>query len=199
MNKSKVSGFFTLARFSLKDKTLFAKRLAFLIGAGVPILDSLHLLRQQTRSRSQARVYEKIIADVANGQFLSTSLARFSHLFGHFAINIIRVGETGGVLSQNLNHLAEELKKRHSLRRKIISAMIYPALISVATLSLASLLTVYIFPKIMPIFSSLDVNLPWTTKVLIFLSVLSTMKIIQHSFSFFQFRQFLLRYFRFRH
>src|SRR3990167_7485113 len=70
-------------------------------------------------------------------------------MFGDFAINLIRVGETSGVLSQNLNYLADELKKKQILRQKGLSALVYPAFITVMTFAVAILLTAYIFPKIM--------------------------------------------------
>src|SRR5205085_1001314 len=104
-------------RLSVKDQTLFAKRLSFLVRAGVPILESLTLLRKQTKSKAKGRVYERIISDVSNGKFLYASLGRFSNIFGDFAVNIIRVGEMSGILSQNLNYLAEELRKKQALRR----------------------------------------------------------------------------------
>lgn len=169
---SKDFSFLTRPRFSAKDQTLFAKRLAFLVRAGVPMINSLEMLRKQAKSRSKKILYERLIADTANGQFLSTSLAKFRYVFGDFAVNIIRVGETGGILGQNLNYLAEELKKKHVLKRKVVSAMVYPIIITLATIGLTSLLTVYIFPKILPIFTSLHVPLPFTTRVLIFLSTL---------------------------
>lgn len=161
---------FLFTRLSMKEQTQFAKSLAFLVKAGVPILNSLHILREQATSRSQGRILDSVIDDVANGQFLHTSLARFRHVFGDFAINIIRIGETGGILNQNLNYLADELKKKQNLRRKILSALIYPIFISLTTLALIGLLTVFIFPKIMPIFNSLNVDLPFTTRFLVWMS-----------------------------
>jgi len=153
-------------RLSLRDQTLFAKRLSFLIKAGVPILESLHILKSQMR-RGSVKVFDRLIVDISNGQFLHTSLARFRRTFGDFAINIIKVGETSGVLGENLNYLAEELKKRNELRKKVIGSLVYPVFITIATIGVATLLTAYIFPKIMPIFSSLSVELPWTTRALI--------------------------------
>ncbi len=157
-------------RLSMSEQTLFAKRLSFLIGAGVPLLESIHVLKEQSRSRRMTRMFDAIISDVSNGQFLSTSLAKFRNTFGSFAINIIKVGEMSGVLTQNLTHLAEELRKKNLLRKKVISALVYPIIVTVATLGVATLLTVYIFPKIMPIFSSLNVKLPWSTRVLLWFS-----------------------------
>ena len=154
-------------RFSIKDQTLFAKRLSFLIKAGVPVSESMHMIRQQARSPGKQRVFGAIANDVTGGQYLSASLAKHRKHFGDFAINLIRVGEQGGVLSSNLAYLAEELQKKHELRRKVIGALVYPIFISIATLGVTSLLTVYIFPKLMPIFTSLHVDLPLTTRILI--------------------------------
>lgn len=161
---------FFFGRLSAKEQTFFAKRLSFLIHGGVPILEGLQLLARQAKSGTKKKIFEKIIADVANGQFLSTSLGRFRHTFGDFAINLIRAGETTGVLSQNLNYLADELKKKQILRQKIIGALVYPAFITVATLGITVLLTAYIFPKILPIFESLHAKLPITTRILIWTS-----------------------------
>jgi type II secretory pathway component PulF len=160
----------SFVRFSIKEQTLFAKRLSFLVKAGVPLIECLHLIRKQTKSKAKIRVYDGVIKDIANGQFLATSLGKYRKLFGDFTINLIRVGETSGILSQNLNYLADELTKKHALRRKVIGALIYPIFISIATLGVTGMLTVFIFPKIMPIFISLHVDLPLTTRILLWVS-----------------------------
>lgn len=158
------------ARFSLKDQTLFAKRLSFLVEAGVPLLESLHILRGQMGGRSRKFVFDEIIFDISNGRFLHTSLSRFRGMFGDFAINIIKVGETSGVLASNLSYLSDELKKRHELKKKLIGSLVYPIFITVATLAVSALLTAFIFPKIMPIFRSLAVEIPLSTRILIAVS-----------------------------
>jgi len=158
------------ARFPIKEQVHFAKRLSFLISAGVPILESLELLKSQSRSSSRKYIYSTIIEDVNNGKYLSQSLAKFERLFGSFAISIIKIGETSGVLTKNLNYLAEELKKKEELRKKIVGALIYPIFITIATLVLSGSLTVFIFPKVMPIFRSLNVDLPITTVILLAIS-----------------------------
>ena len=154
-------------RMSKQEQVLFAKRLAFLMRAGVPILDSLELLKNQMRNKASIAIFEQVIADVANGHFLSTALEKFKGVFGDFAVNIIRVGEHGGILSDNLHYLAEELKKQQALRKKVMSALFYPIFIVVATLGMVGLLTIVVFPKVLPIFSSINVPLPLSTKILI--------------------------------
>lgn len=157
-------------RFPIKEQVHFAKRLSFLIDAGVPIIESLQLLRDQSKSSSRKHIYTTVIEDVNRGRYLSQSLAQFQRLFGPFAINIIKIGETSGVLTQNLQYLAQELQKKEELRKKVVGALIYPTFITIATLLLAGILTVFIFPKVMPIFKSLNVDLPITTLVLLAVS-----------------------------
>ena len=113
-----------LFRLSNKDQTFFIKRLSFLIKAGVPILDSLQMIREQTRKRSYGKILDKIIIDVSNGQRLSTSLGKYPNMFGDFSINIISYGESSGILSENLDYLADELRKKQVLKKKVIGAFI---------------------------------------------------------------------------
>lgn len=154
-------------KISLKDQTLFAKRLSYLMRAGVPILESLSLMQRQMGSKKGQKLLGQVVADVSNGQYLSSALEKFNGTFSDFFINIIRVGETSGILSNNLEYLAEQLKKKQVLKHKILSAMFYPLFIVVATLGLVGLLTTVVFPKVLPIFSSINVPLPFSTRLLI--------------------------------
>ncbi len=141
-----------------------------MIKAGMSILDSLKLLRKQARSRSMKKILDHLTDEISNGQFLSTALENFRSVFGDFAVNIIRVGEASGILYENLNYLTEELTKKKELKRKILGALIYPMVIVAATFGITGLLTIYIFPKILPIFKSLNVVLPISTRILIAVS-----------------------------
>lgn len=156
-------------RFSTKDQILFAKRLAFLIGANMPLIEALAIIRDQSHART-LQLYNTIREDISAGKYLSTSLGRHPHLFSAFTIAVIRIGEHSGTLRPSLVYLAEELEKSHALRSKVKSALIYPLFIVSATVTVISLLTVFIFPKIMPIFISLNVALPLTTRALLSIS-----------------------------
>jgi len=128
------------------------------------------MFSRQTNSRHSIYVMDNLAAQVENGLYLSSGMKRFPKIFSDFAVNIVHVGEISGTLNENLNYLAEELKKKQELKRKIISALIYPVFIVFATLGVIILLTAYVFPKIMPIFKSFKFQLPWTTRALIFMS-----------------------------
>ncbi|MBP9748211.1 MAG: type II secretion system F family protein [Candidatus Pacebacteria bacterium] len=156
--------------FSTREQTFFIKRLSFLIKAGVPVLESLLMIEEQTLKKKHSIILKTIIADVSEGQYLSKSMTKFTNVFGDFSINIIAFGESTGMLSENLEYLAEELKKKNTLRKKIIGAFIYPIIITIATFGITAFLMIYLFPKIMPIFSSLHIDLPLSTRIVIFLS-----------------------------
>jgi type IV pilus assembly protein PilC len=157
-------GFFGgfLSGVAVQDKINFARHLS--------IVKGLEMIQRQTSSRGLVKIIGQMITDVTNGQFLAASLERFPNVFDGFFINIVRVGETSGTLAQNLLYLAEELKKAYDLKSKIRSAMIYPIIIMIATVVLVSFLVFFAFPKILPLFASLSVELPLPTKILITVS-----------------------------
>ena len=155
---------------STQEQVLFTKRLSILVKAGVPILQALAMLRDQASSKGAAQIMESLRRQVEQGQSLAEAMKQYKNIFSDFAINIVRVGEISGTLTQNLQYLADELKKNQELKRNIVSALIYPAFIVVATIGIASLLTIYVFPKILPVFQSFKAQLPWSTLVLINIS-----------------------------
>jgi len=163
-----------LTRVPLQEQVIFARHLAIMARAGLPLLDSLNMLKKQSKSKSLKKILTNLADEVSNGQFLSDSLEKFRGIFGSLFIDIIRVGETSGILAENLNYLADELKKKQELRRKVIGAMIYPAVVMAATFGITGLLTVFIFPKILPVFASFNVELPLSTRILIKFSHIAT-------------------------
>jgi type IV pilus assembly protein PilC len=150
----------------VQEKIIFARHLAIMVKASMSLVDGLKMLKKQTKSKSMAKILDQLASDVSSGQFLASSMEKFKNIFGDLFINVIRVGEAGGILYENLNYLAEELKKKNELRKKIIGAFIYPAVVIGSTFGIAGLLAVYIFPKIVPVFTSLGVKLPFTTRAL---------------------------------
>ncbi len=158
---------------TLKEQILFSKRLSFLSRAGVPILESIEIIKDQAKSKRYKNVITAVLESISNGQSLSKSLRKFQNIFGDFAINIIEVGETTGVLSENLEYLSNELRNRNALKKKIIGAFVYPAVVSVATIGITGFLMIYLFPKITPVFASLHANLPLSTRALIYISNLA--------------------------
>lgn len=157
---------------------MFARHLAVGIRSGMTLQDALALIKKQARSKSFKKVIDTVIEDTTGGQYLSGSLEKFHSIFGDLFINVLKVAEASGTLTENLNYLAEELKKKQELRSKIRGAMIYPMIILIATIGIVSTLMIGIFPKILPVFANLKINLPITTKILIATSNFMTANLI---------------------
>lgn len=154
-------------RLNVQEKINFARHLSIVVKAGLPLIEGLKIIQSQTKSKTLNEILRGLIMDVDKGQSLADGLEAHKHIFGDFFINIIRVGETSGTLSQNLLYLADELKKAKELRSKIKSAMVYPMVILFATVAITAFLTFVVFPKIIPVFTGLNVELPATTQFLI--------------------------------
>ncbi|MEA1929753.1 MAG: type II secretion system F family protein [Patescibacteria group bacterium] len=155
-----------MIRLSAKDQISFARDLSFLVRAGIPILASLRVLQEQARSPREQAWLEQVMGKVAGGRSLHASLAHSGRRLGQMTINLIKIGERSGTLSRNLEYLAAELKKERLLKRKIISALIYPVFISIATLVLVGGLMVFILPKITPVFRGMQLELPLITQIM---------------------------------
>lgn len=163
--KSKGIGVFHFIPF--QEKINFARHLSVAVKSGLPLLESMRLIEKQTTSKSFSKLLGIVIQDVNNGQSLAQGLARFDYVFGEFFINIVRVGESSGNLSSSLLHLSEELKKQRDINHRVKSALVYPMVILLATTAMTIFLTTVVFPKLLPIFSSLKVELPLTTRIVI--------------------------------
>jgi type II secretory pathway component PulF len=144
------------------------------VKAGLPVFEGLKIIQAQTESPILKKVIASLIEDVNNGKFLADGLQKYEHIFGVFFINIVRVGEASGTLSKNLLYLADELKRAKELQGKVRSAMVYPIVILVATIAVAGFLTFFVFPKLVPMFATLNVKLPATT--LLLLSMIAFLK-----------------------
>lgn len=149
---------------------LFTKQLSFLLNAEVPILESLEIIRVQTVSARQGALLDSVIQDMFNGQSLSASITKTHLIRNNFFISSIRIGEQSGSLAQTLQYLSDELGKKQRLRQKVKNALVYPTLICVSTAGITGVLLMYVFPKILPIFQSLKIELPLSTRVLMVVS-----------------------------
>lgn len=150
-----------------QEKINFARHLSVCIRSSMPVLEGLKLIREQTPSKHFKTVVAGLIENVNGGQSLAQSMEHYHYVFGEFFVNMVRVGEASGNLAQSLLYLSQELRKQREIAHKVRSSMIYPGVIFIATIVITAFLTFFIFPKILPVFSGLRVELPFTTKIVI--------------------------------
>lgn len=151
---------------SVVDKLFFTKNLATLIKAGVPMNEALSTVIDQSSGQLK-EVLTKVDKDVTNGQTLAKALAKHPKVFDNFFVNLIDAGEESGNLEKNLGFLAEQMGKDYALRRKIQGAMMYPGLVLGATFLMGTGISWFVLPKLIDLFTSFEVELPWTTKILL--------------------------------
>ena len=155
----------------LKDLAVFTRQLATMINAGLTIVASLSILQAQTQNPELAKIITAVRGEVEGGMPLSDALSHHPHTFTAMYVNMVRAGETGGVLDEVLTRLSVLLEKELALRQKVRAAMVYPAVIASAAVGIVSFIVFFILPKFIVFFQTLDVKLPAPTLFLIFVTV----------------------------
>ena len=155
-----------------KDLVIFTRQFATMINAGVPILRSLTTLREQTGSSNLKDALDQVIADVQGGMQLSDSMEKHPKIFSAVYINMVRAGETGGILDQILLRLAQQVEKDSRIKGKLKGALVYPAVLVVVAVGAVSFLLTGVIPKLASILTENNVDLPIYTKVVLGLSSL---------------------------
>ena len=158
---------FALRGVPQKQLVTFTRQLSTLQDAGLPILRSLQILEQQQRPGLLKAVIGGVADEVESGSSLSESMANYPRAFDKLYVNMINAGEAGGVLDIILSRLADFMEKAQRLKKKVIGAMIYPAVvISIATLIVMGIMY-FVIPQFETIFADFNVKLPAITMVLL--------------------------------
>jgi len=153
----------------LSEKMFFTRNLKIMISAGVPLPRAILNLSQQTRSKRFKIILEKISERIVKGEKFSDAISLFPQIFNEFYQNMIKVAEETGRLEDVLEILARQMERENELRSKIKGAMIYPAVIVFALIGVGILMLVFVVPKLSETFKELGVQLPLTTRIVIFL------------------------------
>lgn len=162
-----------LNKVKSKDLVIFTRQLSTLVDAGVPLLRSLTLLKDQTESLPLKHGLNEIVSDIQAGSNLSDALSKHPDIFSPIYVNMVRAGETGGILDTVLDRLAYQQEKDSALKSKIRGAMMYPTVIFSVTIVAFIILMTFIVPKIGAVLSSLSngkASLPIYTKILLDIS-----------------------------
>jgi type IV pilus assembly protein PilC len=154
-----------------KDRILFARQLATLINAGLPLVQSLRSVADQTQSKPLKVVANTIIADVEAGGTLSDALARHPKVFNQIFVSLIAAGETSGTLDKALERIAFQQEKDAEIMSKVRGAMAYPVIVLVVMLGVVGFMIVKVLPQVEGIYKSLPGSkLPFVTVALLALS-----------------------------
>lgn len=153
-------------RLSAKERVLFVKYIAVLLDAGIPLPQAIDVLRDQATGATKT-ILDTVSASITGGHGLADGLAHYPHVFSQIFLNLIRAGERTGTLSENLQYLATQSQKQYDLKQSIRGAMMYPSLVLVGGITVTIFIIVFIFPNILSLFKTMQVDLPITTRTLL--------------------------------
>ncbi len=157
-------------RVTMKEIVHFTRQFATMVNSGLPLVQCLDILAQQSENKFLARAIREVQADVESGATLADALKNHPKVFNELYVNMVAAGEAGGILDTVLLRLSVFLEKNEALVRKVKGAMIYPGVIlSVAVIAITVLL-VFVIPTFENMFASVDLTLPAPTRFVIFLS-----------------------------
>jgi len=152
---------------SSKEKLFFTEHFSLMLKAEIPLAEVLEVLGNEVKSGAFKKTLGDIKKRVLEGESLHKGLEKHPKIFDKFFRNVVKIGEESGTLQENLRYLSESLRSEYSLRRKIIGALIYPALIMVLALFIAASITVFILPRLLDLFRNLEIQLPLATRILL--------------------------------
>jgi type IV pilus assembly protein PilC len=153
-------------RVTSGDVATFTRQLATMVNAGLPLTESFLILRSQVKGTIQ-KIVGQILADVEEGESLSTSMSKYPEAFSKTYIALVKSGEVGGVLDEVLVRLADNLEKQQEFKGKVKGALIYPAIVIVGMIIVALVMLIFVIPQLTALYDQFDAELPLMTKILI--------------------------------
>jgi type IV pilus assembly protein PilC len=162
---------YRLRHIKTKDKVLFSRQLSTLINAGLPLVQSLRSVAEQTTNKSLKFVISQIISDVEAGTPFSVSLGKFPQVFNRVYVSLVAAGEASGTLDLALERLADQQEKDADIISKVRGAMIYPLIVLGVMVAVMGFMIIKVLPQVQSIYAGLPgVSLPLVTRILLAIS-----------------------------
>ncbi len=153
-----------------KDIVIFTRQFATMINSGLPLVQSLDILAEQTENQVLRKCIQDVLYDVESGHTLADALRKHPKVFTDLYVNMVAAGEAGGILDTILLRLATFLEKNDALVRKIKGAMVYPGVIFSVAIIAVSILLLFVIPTFETMFASAGIPLPLPTRIVIVMS-----------------------------
>ncbi len=153
-------------RITTKDKVLFMRQLSTLIGAGLPLSQSLRTVLDQTSNKKMQQVVEEVIASVEGGHTLSDSFAKHPEVFDAIVLALVSAGEASGTLDEALKRIALQKEKDAAMMGKIKGAMVYPAIVMVVIIGVMIFMLLTVVPQVTKLYHDMHKTLPFLTQIM---------------------------------
>lgn len=154
-------------RITVKDRIVFSRQLATLIGAGLPLAQSMRTIAEQTENKRFRAVIEEILADIEAGKALSESFAKYPDQFDKVFLSLIKAGEASGTLDDALKRIANQQEKDAAMMSKIKGALTYPIIVLVVIFGVMAFMMFTVVPQVEKLYDDLGKELPLLTSLLV--------------------------------
>lgn len=154
-------------RITTKDKIMFLRQLSTLIGAGLPLSQSMRTVLEQTSNKQMQRVVEEVIADVEGGHTLSDAFGKHPDVFDKIVLALVAAGEASGTLDEALKRVATQKEKDAAMMGKIRGAMVYPGIVLLVIVGVMTFMLVAVVPQVAKLYDDMHKSLPFLTAVMI--------------------------------
>ncbi|OGD62560.1 hypothetical protein A2160_05965 [Candidatus Beckwithbacteria bacterium RBG_13_42_9] len=155
-----------ISRVTFDEVVNFTRQLSTMIIAGLPLTDSLSILKDQTNP-AMSKVISDILLEVQGGSTLHKALGKYPKVFSGVYLALIRSGEAAGVLDEVLGKMADNLEKQRDFRAKVKGAMVYPAIVIIGMIIVATIMMIFVIPKMLEMYKEFGADLPMVTQILI--------------------------------
>lgn len=160
------------SKVKLKDIAIFCRQFYTMLNAGIPILECLELLSNQTEKLKLKTAINNLKDDVEKGEILSEAMKKYSDVFPNLLISLIASGEASGKMNSIMLRMSSNYEKEYKISNKIKNAMMYPCILGVVCVGVIIFILSYVMPTFLEIFEQTGATLPWTTRFVIWLSLL---------------------------
>ena len=166
-------------RVKPKELAVFTRQFSVMIDAGLPLVQCLESLGQQQENSTFQNVLQAVREDVENGTSLAAALEQHPKVFDPLYSSMVAAGEAGGILDAILRRLSTYIEKAVKLKRAVVSAMVYPAVVLAVAMGIVLLILWKVVPLFTTLFTSLQAELPWPTQV-----VMAASRLVGHAIPF---------------
>lgn len=154
-------------RITTKDKIVFTRQLATLIGAGLPLSQSLRTIIDQTENKQLQGIAQDILTSVEGGRSLTDAFSKHKNVFGAIFIALVSAGEASGTLDKSLQRVAAQQEKDAAVMSKIKGALTYPIIVLFVILGVVVFMLVTVVPQVENLYDDLGKSLPFLTQIMV--------------------------------
>ena len=160
--------FAVFGMITMHEKIIFAKNLGAMLSAGLSLSRSLSIIERQTKNKRLKKIAVSLNEDISRGKTLSEAMKEHSQVFSNLLVAMVGAGEESGSLAESLSIVSSQMENIYKLQKKVKGAMIYPAIIVAVMLIIGTLMLIYVIPGLTKTFKDVKVELPMSTKIVIF-------------------------------